>query len=65
MERDGYRWVMNATGLTGDGKETAAQNILQRIDSDNFTWRSVNRRLGDQPVPDTAPIKLTRVTDGK
>jgi uncharacterized protein (TIGR02246 family) len=63
--RDGYRWVMNATGLTGDGKETAAQNILQRIDNSNFTWRSINRRLGDQPVPDTAPIKLTRVADGK
>jgi uncharacterized protein (TIGR02246 family) len=63
--RDGYRWVMNATGLTGDGKETAAENILQRIDQNNLTWRSVNRRLGDQAVPDTVPIKLTRLPDGK
>jgi len=63
--RDGYRWVMSATGLTGDGKETGAENILQRIDNNNFTWRSANRRLNGQPVPDTVPIKLTRVTDGK
>jgi uncharacterized protein (TIGR02246 family) len=63
--RDGNQWVMNATGLTADGKETSAQNVLARIDNNNITWRSINRRLGGQQVPDTMPIKLTRVTEDK
>jgi uncharacterized protein (TIGR02246 family) len=63
--RDGNQWVMNATGLTADGKETSAQNMLTRIDNNNLIWRSINRRLGGQQVPDTMPIKLTRVTEDK
>ncbi len=58
--RDGNQWVMNATGITADGQETAAQNMLTRLDNNTITWRSVNRRLNGQPVPDTVPIKLTR-----
>jgi hypothetical protein len=57
--------LINATGLTSDGTDIAAQYILTRIDNNNFTWRLVNRRLGEQPVPDSVPIKLTRVTDEK
>jgi uncharacterized protein (TIGR02246 family) len=63
--RDGNRWLINATGLTGDGKSTSAEYILSRIDNNNFTWRAVNRMLGDQSIPDSLPIKLTRVTDSK
>ncbi len=63
--RDGSKWVISATGLTNDGKETAAENVLTRIDNNNFTWRSINRMMGDQQLPDTAPLKLTRVSDGK
>ncbi|HTQ41091.1 MAG TPA: SgcJ/EcaC family oxidoreductase [Pirellulales bacterium] len=62
-QRDGNRWVINATGLTSDGQDLAAEFILTRIDNNNFTWRSVNRLVGGQPLPDTVPIKLTRVTD--
>ena len=63
--RDGSKWVMRATGMTNNGQETAGENILTRVDNNDFTWRSINRMLGDQQLPDTAPLKLTRVSDGK
>jgi uncharacterized protein (TIGR02246 family) len=63
--RDGSQWVLQATGMTADGTDTTGEYVLGRLDNNNFTWRAVNRMLGDQPVPDTVPVKLTRVSDGK
>jgi uncharacterized protein (TIGR02246 family) len=63
--RDGNRWVLDAVGVQVDGTSTAAVNVLTRINNDAFTWRSLDRLAGDEPLPDTAPIKLTRVTQSK
>jgi uncharacterized protein (TIGR02246 family) len=63
--RDGNRWVVTATGLSADGKETSAEYVLSRIDNNNFTWRVINRTVGGQALPETVPIKLTRVAEGK
>jgi uncharacterized protein (TIGR02246 family) len=59
--RDGNRWVLDAVGVTGTGIETAATNILARLNKDEITWQSIDRVLGDQPLPDTTPVKLTRM----
>ena len=61
--RDGDRWVLDAIGATGDGIETAALNIVGRIDDGNFTWRSIDRMLGEEKLPDTVPIRLSRVKE--
>jgi hypothetical protein len=63
--RDGARWLLNSTGALADGTETAAVNILGRLGPDEFTWRSIERVLGDQELPDTTPIKLRRVAAGR
>jgi uncharacterized protein (TIGR02246 family) len=63
--RDGNRWVLDATGVLADGTETAALNILGRINNDEITWQSIDRVLGDQELPDTTPIKLTRMPAAK
>jgi hypothetical protein len=59
--RDGNRWVLVAAGVLSDGTETASVNILSRLNNDEITWRSIDRLVGGQEVPDTTPIKLTRV----
>jgi uncharacterized protein (TIGR02246 family) len=61
--RDGDRWVLDAIGALGDGTETGALNILGRIDDNAFTWRSIDRMLGEEKLPDTAPIRLSRVKE--
>lgn len=63
--RDGNRWALDAAGVTADGLETAGINLLGRVGADQITWRSVERVVGDQPLPDTLPIKLTRVRGSK
>jgi uncharacterized protein (TIGR02246 family) len=67
--RDGNRWVLHATSVMSEGSGGSATNILTRVSNDEFLWRSVDRSVVLQGVPDsfpdTLPIKLTRVKGGK
>jgi uncharacterized protein (TIGR02246 family) len=59
--RDGSRWVLDAVGVLGDGTETASVNVLGRVNNDAITWQSIDRVMGDQALPDTVPLRLSRV----
>jgi uncharacterized protein (TIGR02246 family) len=63
--RDGNMWVLDAVGITGNGTITGAVNILSRLGTDEIVWRSIDRIVGGEPLPDTVPVKLTRVKDPK
>jgi uncharacterized protein (TIGR02246 family) len=63
--RDRNAWVLDSVGVLPDGTETAAVNLLGRLNNDTITWRSIDRVLGGQQVPDTVPMRLTRVREGK
>jgi uncharacterized protein (TIGR02246 family) len=55
------RWVIESIGTLADGSETTATNFLQRKGNDAFTWRSVQRTLDDEKLPDIGPIQVSRV----
>jgi uncharacterized protein (TIGR02246 family) len=63
--RDGNRWVLHATNVMSEGSGGSATNILTRVNNDEILWRSVDRSIVSEGVPgsmpDTVPIKLTRV----
>jgi hypothetical protein len=63
--RDGSRWVLDSVGVLGNGAETASVNLLGRVNNDEITWQSIDRVVGGQALPDTAPVKLTRVPAAK
>jgi uncharacterized protein (TIGR02246 family) len=63
--RDGDNWVLDAVGIAGDGTITGAVNILSRLGPDEIVWRSTDRMAAAKPLPDTVPIKLTRVKEPK
>jgi uncharacterized protein (TIGR02246 family) len=63
--RDGNRWAMDSLGVLADGRETAATNVLTRLNDDAFVWRSTQRTLVGTPVSDTEPVKVVRVKSGK
>ena len=63
--RDGKTWVLDAIGALPDGTETGAVNMLSRLSNDELTWRSIDRVVGGKALPDTMPVKLTRVRDKK
>ena len=56
--RDGDRWVVEATGTITDGNVLTTTNILTKVDNDTFTWQSIHRVLGDDELPDLAPVKV-------
>ena len=63
--REGDHWVLDAAGTLADGRGLTETNVLRRIDDDTFTWQSVNRVLGDAPLPDLPPVKVTRIKSGQ
>jgi uncharacterized protein (TIGR02246 family) len=58
---DGKRWLLQSTGVTTDGGEMTATNILSPIDKDSFSWQSIDRTLNGEALPNIPPIKVTRV----
>lgn len=60
-QRDGNRWLIDSVGELPNGTDTAAVNVLTRLGDNEILWRSVDRLLGTDELPDTDPIKLTRV----
>jgi uncharacterized protein (TIGR02246 family) len=59
--REGKHWAIDSRGVQADGVETAAVNVLTRLGADEIGWRSIDRMVGGQAQPDSAPIKLKRV----
>ena len=59
--RDGKAWVFETQGLTADGGELAAKNILVRVNNDTITWQPVNLVLDDEEIGNLPPVKVTRV----
>jgi uncharacterized protein (TIGR02246 family) len=63
--RDEGRWVIDAAGTLPDGSEVTATNILIPLGKDAFTWQSIERTAAGSELPDTPPLKVTRVPSGK
>lgn len=63
--RHGNAWVFEVAGVTADGQEASAKNILMRLNDDTFTWQPVNLTLGNERVGDMSPVKVTRVKGAK
>jgi uncharacterized protein (TIGR02246 family) len=53
-------WQAEVRGVTGDGTQTTAVNVLRKLDEKAYVWQSVNRTVGGQSVPDTDEIVLRR-----
>lgn len=58
--REGKKWTVDVHGVMADGRELTATNVYIKLDPNTFSWQSVNRRLDGEPIPDTAPIKVTK-----
>jgi hypothetical protein len=58
---EGKHWSIRVKGTHSQGDAMSATNILIPLGKDAFTWQSVERSVGGQPLPDLAPIKIARV----
>jgi hypothetical protein len=53
-------WQAKVVGTTGSGISTAAVNWLVRLDDNAYVWKSVQRFLGEAPLPDTDEVVIKR-----
>lgn len=59
--RDGNTWIFETKGLTADGEELGATNILARVNNDTITWQPINLTLDGEETGNLPPVKVTRV----
>jgi len=57
---DGKSWILDTRGVLADGTPTAERIVIQRVAPDTITWRAIDRVVGDESLPDTQPMRLTR-----
>src|SRR5262249_34975191 len=62
---DGNSWMIESIGAMPDGTPTSATNVLTRLNDNEFTWRSIRRSIGAEGLPDTTPVKLSRIAAPK
>src|SRR5262245_46433500 len=58
--RKGDRWVIQQTGTMPDGRKSSAVNIMTRVDDNSFTWRSTQRAVGGDILPDVDEVLIVR-----
>ena len=58
--RDGNRWISETSGVSPSGTSSEAVNMITRLSDSTLLWRTVNRVVNGEPVPDSLPVKLTR-----
>jgi len=58
--KDGKKWLIEASGTLPLGVGMEATNLLVPLGKDAFSWQSVDRSAGGQPLPNVAPLKVTR-----
>jgi uncharacterized protein (TIGR02246 family) len=56
----GGGWSAETRGVTGDGVRTTAVNLLTKLDDGAYSWQSVQRTAGGQPLADTEEVVLKR-----
>jgi uncharacterized protein (TIGR02246 family) len=61
-EDRGDNWQIDASSVLADGATSLSTNLLSKIDENTFTWRSVERSVNEQLLPDTAEVRVERVS---
>ncbi|WP_168164169.1 YybH family protein [Pirellula sp. SH-Sr6A] len=54
-------WLSKVTGTTGTGESTMAVNVLKKLDDAAYVWQSIQRTVGDTPLPDTDEVIVRRI----
>jgi hypothetical protein len=58
--RSSEQWVVKATGVRPDGRTASATQVLTYVNRDKLRWKSIDRTLGDEIVPEIEEIVMVR-----
>ena len=58
-------WQIDNVGVLADGTPTMSRDLIIRVAGEDsiFGWRSIERRVGQMPLPDTKEVVLERVPE--
>jgi uncharacterized protein (TIGR02246 family) len=59
--QEGKNWVVECTGITPSGESASATHIYFPKDTNTFTWRAVNRSVGEEKQDDIPEVSIQRV----
>jgi uncharacterized protein (TIGR02246 family) len=57
--REGRKWLSQTTGVTNDGRDGSSVNSLEFVDDNAFLWRSQDREISGNVMPDVE-VKFAR-----
>lgn len=58
--KKGNRWYIQSTGTLPDGQKSSSTNIMTYVDTNHFTWQSVNRQAGGEVLPNVDEVVVVR-----
>ncbi len=53
-------WAAEIQGTRADGQNTTATNLLSRLDDNAYAWKSIQRTVGGESLPDTDEVIYKR-----
>ena len=59
---DGGHWLIRASNVLPDGSRSTAENLLTKVDDNQFTWESQNRALDGESQPPVPKVVVHRTT---
>jgi uncharacterized protein (TIGR02246 family) len=54
------RWIIEQAGIQPDGRKSSSVNIMTRVDDNSFNWRSTQRAVGGDLLPDVDEVRVVR-----
>ena len=63
--RDGDRWLIEHSGVLGDGSEASAVHVLAHPDENTVVLKSKERTLNGQPQPEMKELTIHRLPTGE
>lgn len=63
--RVGNQWTVSLRSVLGNGQKASSMNIYTYVDPNSFTWQSVGREVGGEPLPDSDEVRVVRKTPEK
>lgn len=60
FHREGESWVLQSSGVTGDGHMASGTNAFTRIDDHRIAWDAVDRVVGGERIADTVKMTIVR-----
>lgn len=62
-EDRGTEWHIDASSVLADRSTALATNRLTKIDDNAFLWQSLGRSINGQSLPDTAEVRVKRISE--